>query len=62
MNIAKNMEFVFVIAVALTCATAFAAPAKTAFKSQVAVSGGKMVSVVVTGKRLTPAQKAALGN
>lgn len=61
MNIAKNMEFVFVLAVALTCASAFAAPTKRLNNSLVAVSGGKMVSVVVTGKRLTPAQKAAFG-
>lgn len=62
MNIAKNMEFVFVVAVALTCATAFAAPAKRATNSQVAVSGGKMVSVVITGKRPAPVQLAKLGN
>jgi hypothetical protein len=61
MNIAKNMEFVFIIAVALTCITAFAAPAKTVTAPQVVTTSAKMITVTVTTKRLTAAQKAQLG-
>ena len=62
MNIAKNMEFVFIIAVALTCATAFAAtPAKTVAPQLVSANPAKMIVITVTGKRLSAAQKAQLG-
>ena len=58
MNIAKNMEFIFVAAVlvAVTASNAFAAPVAPAAK--VAVSKAPIATVVVVGKRLTTAQKA----
>jgi hypothetical protein len=71
MNVAKNMEFVFVAAVvvATSLANAFAAPAaplevsaKSAFvKAPVAeapVAEAPVITIVVVGKRPTAAQKA----
>jgi len=59
MNILKNMEAIFIVAVALACATAFAAPAPVRAPAQpAAASNAKMIKVVITGKRLTAAQKA----
>jgi hypothetical protein len=61
MNVLKNMEVVFLVtaAVALSGAEAWASvPAPRVAPSQVAVSGGKMVSVIITGKRATALQKA----
>jgi len=68
MNIAKNMEIIFVAATVLAAATSFAtaadtavAPAAPAAKAaKVAVSSAKMQVVTVTAKRLTAAEKAAL--
>lgn len=66
MNIAKNMEFVFVAAVviATSVANAFAAPAaplevaaKSAFVKAPVIED-PVITIVVVGKRLTPAQKA----
>ncbi len=59
MNVLKNMETIFVIAVALTLsANAFAkAPAATA---PTIANNTKMIKVVITGKRLSPAEKAQL--
>jgi hypothetical protein len=68
MNVAKNMEFVFVAAavVAMSLANAFAAPAapleiaaKTAFV-KAPVAENPVITIVVVGKRLTAAQKAKL--
>lgn len=60
MNVMRNFEGYFLVAVALACATAYAAAEpQLRAPSQVAVSGGKMVAVSVTAKRLTPAQKAS---
>ncbi|MYN04107.1 hypothetical protein GTP41_18605 [Pseudoduganella sp. DS3] len=67
MNIAKNMEFIFLGAVALISATGFAtaaaplknvapAPAAIIVKANVA----EMPVVTVKAKRLTAAEKAAL--
>lgn len=69
MNIAKNMEFIFLGAVALISATGFAtaaaplknvapapAPAAIVVKANVA----EMPVVTVKAKRLTAAEKAAL--
>ncbi|WP_374584336.1 hypothetical protein [Pseudoduganella sp.] len=65
MNIAKNMEFIFLAAVALVGATGFAtaaaplkasAPAAVVAKADVAA----MPVVTVKAKRLTAAEKAAL--
>ncbi|MYN18258.1 hypothetical protein GTP81_16010 [Rugamonas sp. FT107W] len=61
MNIAKNMEIIFVAATVLAAATSFAtAAAPAAPAAKVAVSNAKMQVVTVTAKRLTAAEKAAL--
>ncbi|MCE3264173.1 MAG: hypothetical protein K0R43_3252 [Pseudoduganella sp.] len=65
MNIAKNMEFIFLGAVALIGATGFAtaaAPLKTAAPAAIVVKADAqpMPVVTVTAKRLTAAEKAAL--
>jgi hypothetical protein len=68
MNIAKNMEIIFVAATVLAAATTFAtaadeaaAPAAPAAKvAVVAKADVKMPVVTVTAKRLTAAEKAAL--
>lgn len=51
MNIAKNMEAIFIIAVAISGAVQFMAETAHAEKAQVAISGGPMVSVTIIGKR-----------
>ena len=63
MNIARNMEAVFLLALALSCVSAFAAvPLKHMVAAPQAIStGNKMAVVTITAKRLTPAQKAQLG-
>lgn len=65
MNIAKNMEFIFLGAVALIGATGFAiaatpvkAPAPAAIVAKAEVQNVPVVTV--TAKRLTAAEKAAL--
>lgn len=65
MNIAKNMEIIFVAATVLAAATSFATAADTAAApaapaAKVAVAGAKMQVVTVTAKRLSAAEKAAL--
>ncbi|MGO4381811.1 hypothetical protein [Pseudoduganella sp. RAF53_2] len=65
MNIAKNMEIIFLSAVALIAATGFATaavPAKHIAEPAaiVAKADAKMPVVVVSAKRLTAAEKAAL--
>ena len=67
MNIAKNMEYIFLAAVAVISATGFAtaatplkhsAPAAVVAKAQAQAQA--MPVVTVTAKRLTAAEKAAL--
>ena len=63
MNISKNMEAIFIIAIALTCITAFSAIPAPRTIAQTAISSGDQASITVvtiTAKRLTAAQKAAL--
>jgi hypothetical protein len=64
MNIAKNMESIFLSAVAVIALTGFATagvPAKHAAPAAVvAKAEATMPVVVVTAKRLTAAEKAAL--
>ena len=61
MNILKNMEAIFIVAVALSCATAaFAAPASVHAPAAQAARNAKVIKVIITGKRLTAAQKAQL--
>jgi hypothetical protein len=59
MNILKNMEAVFVVtAVTLVYASAWAKP--VAPHTTPVVAAEKIATVVITGKRLTPAQKLQL--
>jgi len=65
MNIAKNMEAIFVAALIVASLTGYATAAMPAFQaahpSVVAVAdAGTIPTVVVTAKRLSAAQKAAL--
>jgi hypothetical protein len=63
MNIAKNMEAVFVSAIALAAATSFATAAVPAHQdsgTKAAPFVGKMQVVTIVGKRLTPAEKARI--
>lgn len=67
MNIAKNMEVIFIAALALAWATGLAHAAVPAHRAanpvvQQAVSTAPMVVVTITAKRLSAAEKAALGN
>jgi hypothetical protein len=66
MNIAKNMEVIFIVALALVSATSLASAAAPAHRTaaQVALHTGSaapMTVVTITGKRLSAAQKAQLG-
>ena len=65
MNIAKNMEVVFLAAAVLLGATAYAsaaADASAALKPAIAVAAVKapMQVVVIKGQRLSAAEKASL--
>ena len=65
MNIAKNMEIIFVAATVIAAATSYATAADTvvapaAKVAIVAQADIKMPVVTVTAKRLTAAEKAAL--
>jgi hypothetical protein len=59
MNIAKNMEAVFVLAIAVAAATSFATaavPARPNPGAGAAPFVGKMQVVTIVGKRLAPAE------
>lgn len=61
MNIAKNMEVIFVAAIALASVTGFAsaaAPALHAARVAATPFDGKMQVVTIVGKRLGAAEKA----
>ena len=61
MNILKNMEVVFIVAVALSAVSAFAkAPAPRTATAPAITATNKMITVVVPGKRLVDAQKAQM--
>jgi hypothetical protein len=67
MNIAKNMEIIFLAALALACATSLANAAVPAHRAIAPVAlhteaTVPMTVVTITGKRLSAAQKAQLGN
>lgn len=71
MNIAKNMELIFIAALALASATTLAnaavpahraAPATVATVATAVQASAPMAVVTITAKRLSAAQKAALGN
>lgn len=66
MNIAKNMEIIFIAALALASATSLASAAVPAHRSSApaashAAPAAPMTVVTITGKRLSAAQKAQLG-
>lgn len=61
MNILKDMEAIFLVAVALTfSAAAIAKEPVRAAKAPTVANSSKMIKVVITGKRLTKAEKAQL--
>jgi hypothetical protein len=64
MNIAKNMEAIFIAAVVIAGATTYATAAVPATRISVPaaakVETSKMQVVTITAKRLTAAEKAAL--
>jgi len=67
MNALKNMEAIFVVAVALSLSAAAFAKAPTAAAPVVRTAAAptianntKMIKVVITGKRLSRAEKAQL--
>jgi hypothetical protein len=63
MNIAKNMEAVFVAAIALVAATSFATAAVPARQHPGAAAApfvGKMQVVTIVGKRLSATEKARI--
>lgn len=67
MNIAKNMEIIFVAAIALVSMTGLATASVDAQKAgpvQVVKVGAApdMMTITVTGKRLSAAEKAQLGD
>ena len=68
MNIAKNMEIIFIAALALASATSLANAAAlshhrvTSPAAQHLEAAVPMAVVTITGKRLTAAQKAQLGD
>jgi hypothetical protein len=64
MNVMKNMEAIFLAAAFLTGVTSVASAASESARvrqeAQMSVQGQKMAVVVVTAKRLSAAEKAAL--
>ncbi|RJG25020.1 hypothetical protein [Massilia cavernae] len=67
MNIAKNMEAIFIAAVALASVTTLATASSPAPRIEAApvvkaVSDGGMPVVTIVGKRLTAAEKAQLAD
>jgi hypothetical protein len=62
MNIAKNMEALFISAIAVVAAASFATaavPAQVPAGAAAAPFVGKMQVVTIVGKRLSAAEKAA---
>jgi hypothetical protein len=64
MNIVKNMEALFVAALAVAAFATYATAdvAVVTKPAAQAIAEGKIATVVVTTKRLTPAEKARLGS
>lgn len=67
MNIAKNMEIIFVAALALASVTTIATAAVPAYRASApvalqAAADGNITVVTITAKRLTAAQKAQLAD
>jgi len=64
MNIVKNMEAIFVAALAVAAFTTYATADVAAVAKPAAqtIAEGKIATVVVSTKRLTAAEKARLGS
>ncbi len=67
MNIAKNMEVIFITVLAMASVTTLANAAMPAHRATTPViqqvdASAPIAVVTITGKRLTAAQKAQLGN
>ena len=60
MDIAKNMEAIFFVAIALISATGFANASSQAVAAGPAAVQSKMQVVTISAKRLTATEKAAL--
>ena len=60
MNIAKNMEAIFFVAIALISATGFATASSPSTATAVEAVQGKMQVVTIRAKRLTLAEKSQL--
>ncbi len=60
MNIAKNMEAIFFVALALISATGFANASSPNAVSATAAAQSKMQVVTISAKRLTLAEKSQL--
>ncbi len=60
MNIAKNMEVIFVAAIALVGATSFATAASTGAAPAAIAAPAKMQVVTIVGKRLSAVEKARI--
>lgn len=61
MNIAKNMEVIFVAAIALIGASSLATAASTGAAAQAVVAApSKMQVVTIVGKRLSAAEKTRI--
>jgi hypothetical protein len=61
MNVLKNMEAIFIVAVALSfSAAAIAKEPVRAAKAPTVANSSKVYKVVITGKRLSKAEKAQL--
>ncbi len=58
MNIAKNMEAIFFVAIALIGTTALAGAAAPEQAAGATAATGKMQVVTIVGKRLSAAEKA----
>ncbi|MFP5393623.1 MAG: hypothetical protein ACLGI6_19080 [Gammaproteobacteria bacterium] len=57
MNILKNMEAIFIVALAVSLsASAFAAPRAAHAPTQQVVHADKMIKVVISGKRMSHLQ------
>ncbi|UUZ56028.1 hypothetical protein LP419_11925 [Massilia sp. H-1] len=64
MNLVKNMEAIFVAALAVAAFATYATADDAVITKPAAqtIAEGKIATVVVTTKRLTPAEKARLGS
>lgn len=60
MNVLKNMEIIFTVAIALACSAAYVSTvpeAQAQGGSQASAANAAIPTVVVSAKRLTPAEK-----